>query len=116
MTAKRTGSGGTAGESEADTGGVEVVLRGAREKQASVAVIAEAMEDQERRAQHRSYNLVGNAKYLAIYVKTHKGRVEGQWDIGNSNARPNTLDRPGGGQKTRLHGKSRYDNREPERP
>jgi len=36
---------------------------------AEVVVIAEALDDQERRNTHATYNLTLNTKYLAVYVR-----------------------------------------------
>ena len=56
------------------------------EKGAHVVVIAEALEDQDRRPQYPMYNLTWQSQYLAVYIRKARdlrvaGRDNGAWAL-----------------------------------
>ena len=57
----------------------EVALQIGSEKEAHVAIIAEALNKQERRPSHPTYDFTWNSKYMSVYIrKDQQIRVEGR--------------------------------------
>ena len=57
----------------------EVALQIGSDKKAEAVVIAEALSDQTKRPNHRTYNLAWNSKYLSVHTRRDKHMwVEGR--------------------------------------